>query len=633
MFLHSVLPRRLARLSTLASCVVLSFPMGASSWAQTTQLSAVSVTGSREPQPLERLVGDVVVIDAQRLRDSSADSLEDLLRREGGIQLSRTGGAGQTANVYVRGSSASSVVVLVDGVRVGSATLGQADLSTMSLAGLERIEILRGPGSSLYGADAVGGVVHIVTQRGRGAPAFDARLAVGSQASSEAQVGVAGAGGGFDYAANLSREASDGVSALRAGDTFGNYNPDTDGFARRSVQLRGGYSLQPGQRIGLSLTQNRINSQYDSSEYLPPNFAPDATPDFRNRTVQRTSALDHRGAWSPQWATSVQASQQSEDLVAGANAPEEFHTRRRQLTAQAAWKPSGEHQLVGAVERLNESVRATPFTGELERSNTGLVLGYTGALAAHHLQADVRHDRNSVHGNVNTGKLGWRMDLAPGLSVRAVAGTAFRAPSFNDLYYPGYGVDSVRPERSRSLEAGLQWQQEGSSAGLTLYRNRVRDLIGYEPDRTFCPAGAAYDFGCARNVGRARLQGATLTAAHRMGEFGLRATMDWLDAKDLDTGARLARRAAHQSQLEADWRRGDWQLMAAVLAVGARPEGGATLAAYQTLDLQGRYRLAPQWQLEAKLLNAFDRQFEPARDYQAVGRQAWLGVRYQGTGL
>ena len=625
--------------AALLAALATSFSLFTSvpSPAQPTALAPVVVTGSREPLPLDRLVGDITVIDDKRIRESSADSLESLLSRAGGVQMSRTGGPGQTAGVYLRGSSASSVVVLIDGVRIGSASLGQVDLSSLSLASIERVEILRGPGSSLYGSDAVGGVVQIITKRGEGPPSVAAHLAVGQLKSSEADLSVSGAAGdrssGWDYAAGLGREASDGVSTLRPGDAFGNYNPDRDGFTRTNATLRGGYTFAPGQRVGASHQQGRTRSQFDSAEFLPPTFAQDATPDFRSVLDTRTSALDYRGVFSPQWTTSLQLSSQLDDLVTGANAPDTFKTERRQLTWQNAWTVSADQQIVGAIERLQEAVESSSFGSRQERDNTALVLGYTGAFGDHKLQADVRHDRNSVYGNVNTGKLGWAFALLPGLTARAVAGTAFRGASFNDLYFPGYGVATVQPERSRSVEVGLQWRDGEQQASATLYRNRVRDLIGYQPDRTFCPPGPAYDFGCASNVSRAALKGATFTAANRFGDFGLRGTLDFLDAKDSNTGERLVRRAAHQASVVADWTSGPWGVDATLTAVGARPEGGTTLGAYETLDLQLRYRVDPSWQIETKLLNAFDRDYQPARDYQSVGRQAWVGVRFQGTGF
>ena len=620
--------------------VVLAVPLlcltprpAASQASPATALVPVVVVGSREPLPLNRLVGDVTVIDEQRIRESSADSLEALLSREGGIQLSRNGGPGQSAGVLLRGSSSSSVVVLIDGVRIGSATLGQADLSALSLASIERIEILRGPGSSLYGSDAVGGVVQIITRRGEGAPTVGAHLAVGTLRSSEADFSVAGASGAWDYAAGLGRDASRGVSALQPGDAFGNYNPDRDGFSRTQTSLRGGLVVAPGHRVGASLLQSRLRSQYDGSEFVAPTFAQNAAPDFRNRFDVRITALDYRAAVSPLWVSTVQLSEQQDDVVAGATEPSSFKTERHQLSWQNAFTLSPGQQLVAAIERLNEAAESSSFATGLKRSNTALVLGYTGGLGSHKLQADVRHDRNSVYGNVNTGKLGWAMDVLPGLTLRAVAGTAFRGASFNDLFFPGYGVPTVRPERSRSMELGVQWRDADQAASATVYRNTVRDLIGYQADRSFCPPASVYDFGCAGNVSRAALQGATLTAAQRVGDFGLRGTMDFLNARNSDTGQRLVRRAAHQQSAVIDWKSGPWGVDATLTGVGARPEGGATLGSYETLDLQARYRVSPSWQVETKLLNVLDRQYLPARDYQAVGRQAWLGLRFQGAGL
>ena len=154
-YVSSIVKLRPARL--LLGCALL--PAVASSWAQAQANpgSTVQVIGTRAPTALDRVVADVVVIDRDRIRATSADSVEDLLRREGGIQLSRNGGPGQSASLLMRGSGATGTLVLIDGVRIGSATLGQTDLAAISLAQVERIEIMRGPGSSLYGADAIGG--------------------------------------------------------------------------------------------------------------------------------------------------------------------------------------------------------------------------------------------------------------------------------------------------------------------------------------------------------------------------------------------------------------------------------------------------------------------------------------------
>lgn len=607
-----------------------------SAYSQTnspTVLSPIVVTGSREPQPIDRVTADVVVIDADRIRASNADSVEDLLRREGGIQLSRNGGAGQNASVFVRGTSSANVVVLIDGVRVGSATLGQVEFESLGLSQIERIEILRGPGSSLYGADAVGGVIQIFTRRGEGEPRVTARAAVGTLRSYDVQASVSGAAGGFDYAASLGRESSRGVSAVKPGDRFGNYNPDDDGFKRDTAQAKLGFTPAAGHRIGLNVVASRLNAQYDSSQYLPPTYAPDNTPDFRNKLDTDVFSLDYRGVISPLWTTTALLAHNDDDLKSGGSVINRYRTQRDQLTWQNALNLSTDQQLVVAFEHLKEKARSDSFIDDVSRNNTAVVLGYTGSFGAHVIQADLRHDKNSVYGGNTTGRLGWSMEIASGLRVRALAGTTYRAPSFNDLYYPGYGVSTVTAEKGRSFELGLTWRQGDHQASATVYNNRVRNMIGYEADRTFCPADPAYDYGCARNIGHARLQGATLSGSTRFGALRLAATIDVLDAQDLDQHVRLTRRAAHQENLSADYDMGALSFGGSVVAVGARPEGGVKLSAYETLDLRARWRFTPQWQLEAKVLNATNRAYEPALDYQSVGRQAWIGVRYDGKGL
>lgn len=621
-----------APMAVSSLCFAISAAFSSPVLAQT-QLSPVVITATREPTPLSRVTSDLVVIDADRIRNSTADSVEDLLRREAGLQISRNGGPSKSGGYSIRGSNANSTLVLIDGVRVGSATLGQAELESLSLAQVERIEVLRGPGSSLYGADAIGGVIQIFTRRGEAGLRLAGSAAVGAYGSRQADVNLSGAQSSFDYALGLARESSKGVSTLKPGDQFGNYNPDADGYVRNSGQLSLGYTLAPGHRVGLKVLQSKLNSQYDDSEYLAPNFAQDATPDFRSLLDSQVLAVDYRGQINSALSTSVQWARNTDDLLSGATLKSRYLTQRHQLTWQGAYKIDADKQVVLAYERLEEKAEADSYTAPVKRSNNALVLGYSGQYGAQSLQADLRQDQNSVYGGVTTGRLGWSSEVLSGLKLRAVAGTTFRAPSFNDLYYPGYGVSTVVPERGRSIEVGLAWRVSDSEASVTVYQNKVRDLIGYESNKALCPADPAYAYGCARNISAARLQGATLTASKRMGALNLQGSVDFLDAKDASTGQRLNRRAAHQESLSADYAAGAWNFGAALLGVGSRPDGSKQLSSYETLDLRSTWRVAPQWQLEAKLLNATDRQYESVRDYQNLGRQAWLGIRFDAKGL
>ena len=624
--MHPTHPGHAVRAPLLSIQFAVLFLAASSALAQT-----VVITGSREPVSPDRLAADVAVIDNETIRNTVADSLADLLRREAGLQLSRNGGPGQSSGLFIRGTASQQSLVLVDGVRVGSATLGYAAVEALGLSQVERVEVLRGPGSSLYGADAVGGVVNLITRRGTGTGAalFDGRVAVGGYGSKEASAGVLGASGAFDYAAVLSSERSKGVSALLAGDLFGNHNPDRDGYRLDAAQLRLGLRPVAGHRVGLSVFQSRLNSQYDASEFLPPTFAPNATPDFRNRMRTEVAALDWRGELTSSLIGSARASRSVDELHSGGTVLDHFRTVRQFASAQLAWQTGVVGQLVAALEHQRDGVTSTSYAAGVHRTNDALALELTGAAGRWSWQADARRDDSSDFGGVNTARLGGGFTLLPGLRLRALAGTTFRAPSFNDLVFPGYGVPTLQPERGQSIELGLVWRAAQSEAAVTVYRNRVRDLIGCEADASRCPPDPAYAFGCAANINRAQLKGATVSALQRAGAWTLKAQIDFLQARDTRTGERLPRRASQQGTLSADWTAADWTVGASVLRLGSRPDFGKTLAAETTLDLSTTWRFKPAWALQAKLLNATDRDREPLRDYQGLGRQAWLVLRYE----
>jgi vitamin B12 transporter len=597
----------------------------------------IVVTGSREPVALQRLAADVVLITSDTLRNSSAQTLAELLRAEAGAQLSRNGGPGQNAGLLIRGAFSGQTVVLVDGVRVGSATLGAAGLEGLALHNIDRIEVLRGPGSSLYGADAVGGVVQIFTKRGESGAAGvshsgQAHVAMGGYGSREGAVSANLSTGPWDAAVSLSEERSRGVSALRPGDQFGNYNPDADGYRLAAAQAQLGWVPLAGQRLGLVLLRSRLNAQYDGSDYLPPSFAQDSSGDFRSRLNVAVTALDWRLNAAGGWSAQLRAARSVDELVSGARASDRFDTRQDQFSGQVAAPVGALGVLLLALDQNTTRASTHLYAADVQRRNQAAVVSLTGQGAAWSWQADVRHDSNSDFGGASTGRLGASWAFLPGWRLRALAGSSFRAPSFNDLYFPGYGVATLRPEKGRSLEAGVSVHQGASSAAATVYNNRLSDLIGYTSNPARCPAGPEFAYGCAANIARARLQGLTLSANQHLGAWSLKVQADWLRAKDLDSGQRLQRRAAQQASLGAAWAFAQGSLGADVLHVGQRLDGGITLAAETTLNLQATWRfasgLAPGWSLQAKLLNATDQRVEPARDYQGLGRQAWLVLRW-----
>ncbi|MCA0176041.1 MAG: TonB-dependent receptor [Proteobacteria bacterium] len=621
--MHQLSSGRAARTGLMLAVASL----GAPAWAQALAAApqTVVVTGAREPLPLADIAADVVVIDAARIAASPADSLADLLRREAGVQLTRNGGPGAASSISIRGAAASGTLVLVDGVRVGSATLGQAELEGISLATIERIEVLRGPASSLWGADGVGGVIQIITRQGKAGTQGGARLALANYAGREASAWASGKSGALDWAASLAREQSDGISAVKPDDRWGNHNPDNDGFERTTVQARLGLQAAPGQRLGASVVAGRHDNQYDATEYPPPDYAPSNAADFRSEARSHSLEAHWRADWTPQWQTLVRATTQLGDTDTGGQLIDSYRTRREGLTAQATWQPQPTQHLTLAAETLRERVSSTAYDDESRRTNS-LAVAWAGRHGELATQADLRHDDNSVYGGTTTGRLGLAYTLAPGLRLRGLVGSSFRAPSFNELYYPSYGVTTIQPEKGRSAELGVEHSLGDVSLAATVFHNRVTNLIAYQSDASQCPSG--YSYGCAANIGRATLQGMNFTAGWQDSHWDLRAALDLLRARDDATGQRLARRAPHQFSLDARWQDGPWQAGAALLRVAARPDSGITLPAYTQIDISAGWRFAPQWTLEAKVNNLTDRQIEPVRDYQSLGRQGWLILRW-----
>lgn len=625
------------RLSGVLACLGMTGTVSASSVpAGVSMLEPLVVTAARTPQPLTDSVTDVVLISAQMLRDSGLRSVDDALRRFAGLQLARNGGPGQSGGYFLRGVAANGIVVLMDGVRVGSASLGQADLESLDLTQIDHIEVVRGPVSGMYGADAVGGVVNLVTRRGQGAPHVHGYLALGSDRGREIESGVSGVSGNVDYAASVGREQSRGRSVIRPGDRYGYYNPDRDGFTRSMGTVKLGITPVIGHRLGLSVTETDLNAQYDSAVFDAVSGRSDASLDFRNRLKTRVMALDYTGELSRRWEGTARLSHGVDDDRSGALALDRYKTVRDEVVWENALHWAVGQQLLVGWEYRRESVSSNQYAlagtldaiGRHRRNNQAVLAGYTGVFGRTDVQASLRYDHSSIYGKQTTGSLGVAKTLTERLKLRGMVGTSFRAPSFNDLYYPNYGVRTLRPEQGRSTELGLVWRSASTRASVTLYHNQIRDLIGYDPDSsgTTCPAGY---FGCAANIAKARLKGATFQTAHDWGFLRLTAVIDFLDAKDLRTGGRLNRRAAHQSSIGVDYLADGWNAGMTLTRVGARPDGDRRLGGYADLDLRANWQLDQRWTMEMRVLNATDRDIEPVRDYQAPGRQLWLGVRLE----
>jgi len=284
----------------IAVCAAFSSPVLAQT-AQSADLEPVVVTATRTPQIAKEVLADNVTISAEEIAQSGQTSLVELLQRKRGIEITRNGGPGTNSSVFIRGTDTKQSIVLVDGVRVGSSTTGGATWAAIPLSQIDHIEIVYGPLSSLYGADAVGGVVQIFTKKGEGPATPSISVSAGSYATRNIEAGVSGSSGAFRYAFRAAHEESDGFSATRPGAS--GYNPDKDGYKNDGASGQFSFNLAKDQEVGITFLNSYLDSQFDASR----NF------DDRTKQHLETVAVYSRNRFAPNWTSEIQIGQ-SKDL-------------------------------------------------------------------------------------------------------------------------------------------------------------------------------------------------------------------------------------------------------------------------------------------------------------------------------
>jgi vitamin B12 transporter len=587
-----------------------------------TALASVLVTASRTPQAPAEVLSDHLVLTAADIERSGAASLIDLLQQQRGIEVSRNGGPGTNGSVFLRGADGKQNVVLVDGVRIGSSTTGAANWTALPLANIERVEIIYGPLATLYGADAIGGVVQVFTRRGSGVPAATGAIGAGSDSARLAEAGLSGSSGAFSYAIAVAREEDAGFSATRPGNS--SYNPDKDGYSKDSANGQLAYTPVAGQEFGMLFMHSHLDAQFDAGASA-----------YNARSVQDLDnvALYTRQQLTPAWKLTAQASRADDkslsDSSAAASGKSRISTRQRGYSLQNDLLLGG-GMLQLLLERREEDVisssTAALTTG---RTTDSLAASYSLRVDAHQILASMRRDDSTQYGARWTGGLGYGYRISPSLRLNASAGTSFRAPTFNELYYPGFGVAGNQPERGRNIEGGLSYRDGATEASAIYYRNRIADLL---VTAAHCPVeSATHPFGCAYNVNRATLSGLTLGVRRHAGSIDLDASLDLQDPRDDTTGKRLARRARRHANFGADYNAGALSLGAGLQLSARRFDDVANrnvLGGYGLLNVHASYRLAQDWSLFARWNNATDKQYELARSYATAGSQVFAGIRY-----
>ena len=611
--------------SLLAAAVAAALPLVATAESGPVDLDEVVVTGTRTEVLLAESLVPAQVLDREQIERSQARDLIGLLRGRAGIDVGNTGGRGKLSSLFLRGAESDHVLVLVDGIKMNSATAGMAAIQDLPLSQIERIEIIRGPRSSLYGSEAIGGVIQIFTRRGD-APGLSPHLTLGAGSHDSREISA-----GFDLrgtrgwlAVHGGYESTDGFNACRgSGALFQGCfadEPDDDGYRNVSLGLRGGVQLRDGLELEGNFLQADGDTEFDGS--------------WTNRSEVRQQVAGLRLRHAPldgrlELNAALARNQDRSDDYQGDALRSAFVTRRDSASVQADLRLRPGHLLSAGIDHLSDHVDSlVPYTVDA-RDNTGVFLAYDGRFGAQRLQASVRNDDNEQFGSHVTGNLGWGMALGDGLRLAASAGTGFKAPTFNDLYYPGSESPWLQPETSRSLNLGLSRTTASHRWSLDVYESRIDDLIVFVyPPPDFLGVGS--------NIDQARIRGAELTVGTTLAGFDLSAQLSHADPRDRSAGAHhdnvLPRRARTSGRIDIDRAFGALRAGVSVQGTGARYDDAANrvrLGGHATADLRLEYALGREWTVAARASNLFDREYETVAWYHQPGREYHLTLRWR----
>jgi len=622
------------RARAAATAAALSIPCLTAA-AQPARLDPVVVTGARGEQPLDEALAPVTLITREDLERLQAADLVELIGRQAGVQFARSGGPGTVASLFARGAASSQLLVLVDGVRVNGATTGGAVLGGIALDAIERIEIVRGNLSSLYGSEAIGGVVQIFTRGAAVERALHASIEGGSGGTAGGALNATAGFGDTRLSATVAARQTEPFSAIDAAGVAVappfvlGANPDRDGNRQRAGALRIWHRASAATTFGVSARSQRNRTDFDS-----PADGPTATHEEDARSELWQANVRH--VLSEVWTLSALVGQAADESDSRANVPAswsagrvESRNRSAQIEAQARLAEQVAARL--GLEYLEQRGAATAYDPTFGGALTGFRrhvgsgwFGVTGRTAdgEQSVQINLRQDDYSDAGRRATWLVAYGHALAPGLRATAQASTAFRAPSFNDLHWPSFGNPRLRPERADSVELGLRYAQPGARAALALFRTRTRDLIQFAGMRV-------------ENVARARAEGIELSAALQRGPWRLDANATYLDARDEASGLPLLRRAPWTANAGLFHERGRVSVGAELGWVDARSDidintfARKTLPAYTQVRALARFQASPQLALKLRVENLFDERVTLVDGYQTWGRAVFGGIEWR----
>jgi vitamin B12 transporter len=581
-------------------------------------LPEMVVTATRTETAKNQLAAAATVYTRKDIERLQAKTLPELLSGTTGIDMTQSGGFGKTTSVFMRGTNADHVLVLIDGIKVGSVTSGTSPFEFIPIDQVERVEIIRGPQSSLYGSEAIGGVIQIFTRKGgrEDKPSVTLDAGGGSYDTYRASGTVSGKWKNSWYTLGSSQFGSQGFNARQpTTGPFGVNQPDKDGYLNTALNARLGHRFDNNAEVEAFFMRAEGKTEYDGN--------PNKT-EFVNQVVGTTANMNI----VENWRSILRLGQSRDD--SGNFAPDgSFSSKFNSTRWNASWLNevvlSDDHQLVIGSDYRLDQVDSSKTFAENSRYDAGIFTElHSRILDNHFINASVRGDKNEAFGDQLTGNFGWRYNGNYGISPFASFGNAFKAPTFNQLYFPGFGNPSLKAEQSTSFEAGLAGDHDWMQWELRGYHTNIDNLIvNVTNPTTFLSS--------AENVGKAQIDGIEAEIGTQLMGWNNKLNMNLLSPKNRESDLRLPRRAEKTLSYDLSRSFGQFDLGAKVLAQAERFDdtlNKTKVAGYVTVDLRTAYHLNKNWMLSAKLNNLLDKQYQTINTYNTADRNFFLSIHY-----
>ncbi|WP_054181111.1 TonB-dependent vitamin B12 receptor BtuB [Trabulsiella odontotermitis] len=591
-------------------------------WAQDATPDTLIVTANRFQQPVNTVLAPTSVVTREDIERWQAKSVDEIMQRLPGVDIAQSGGMGAQSSTYIRGTEARHVLVLIDGIPLNNAGISNApDLSQIPVSLIQRIEYIRGPRSALYGSDAIGGVINIIT--GRDKPGAEISASVGSH-------GYQSYDGAFQQEIDKTKITMGGNYTYTRGFDIGANDaprqPDRDGFMSKS--LFGSVEQQLTDNLSGFVRGYGYDNRTAYDGYA--SYTADGTPDTRQLYSQNwdTGLRFNQGIYQSQLVAGYGRSKDiNYDPSKGRYADSATIDDVKQYTTQWLNTFTVGHGNIGAgLDWQKQKTQAG--TGYLdkgyEQRNTGVFLSAMQQFDSVTLEAAARHDDNSNFGDHGTWQTSAAWEFIEGYRIIGSYGTAYKAPTMSQIHSASYGNPDLKPEESKQWEGGFEGLTGPVNWRVSAYRNDVDNLIGYDANYRYY------------NVDKARIEGIEATAQFDTGPLTHQISYDYVDPRNAITNEVLKRRSKQQVKYQLDWQVWDLDWNLAYRYLGTRYDDDFSSYPYREVKLGGvslwdvavSYPVTSHLTVRGKIANLFDKDYETVYGYQTAGREYTLSGSY-----